>query len=135
MPGVERALALLLRFSGVLLLTALGAVVMPHAWMAAIHRGLGMGDLPDVPIIGYLTRSASALYAAHGALVFYVSLDVRRYLRLVQVLAAISLVFGAVLLVVDVAVGMPLGWTIGEGPFVMALGAVLLVLARRVERS
>jgi len=34
--------------------------------------------------MGYLTRSLSAMYALHGALVFLVSLDVRRFLPVVK---------------------------------------------------
>ncbi len=43
------------------MLTALGAVVMPFDWMNVIHRQAGLGELPDVPIVGYLTRSISGL--------------------------------------------------------------------------
>ena len=51
----EKALVLLLRLSAVLLLTAIVPAVMPFAWMKSIHRLLGMGELPEGPIIGYLT--------------------------------------------------------------------------------
>ena len=51
----ERTLVWLLRLSAVLLLTAIVPAVMPFAWMKAIHRLLGMGELPEGPIIGYLT--------------------------------------------------------------------------------
>lgn len=44
------------------MLTALVAVVMPYEWMNVIHRQAGLGELPHVPIVGYLTRSISALY-------------------------------------------------------------------------
>jgi pseudouridine-5'-phosphate glycosidase len=59
----EKALVILLRASAVLLLTAVIPVVMPFVWMKDIHRQLGMGELPEGPIIGYLTRSLSAMYA------------------------------------------------------------------------
>jgi hypothetical protein len=62
----ERILVWLLRVTGVIMLTALGAVVMPFGWMNSIHQQLGLGALPNVPIVGYLTRSISALYALHG---------------------------------------------------------------------
>ena len=45
-----------------------------------IHRQVGLGELPQVPIVGYLTRSISALYALHGALLVFMAGDVRRYL-------------------------------------------------------
>ena len=128
----EKALVVLLRGSAVILLTAVIPAAMPFAWMQTIHRQLGMGELPTGPIVGYLTRSLSAVYAVHGVLVFFVSLDVRRFLPVVKCLAVLGLVFGIGMIVLDVAVAMPLFWTIGEGPFILAFGGVLLWLASRV---
>jgi len=129
----EMLLALLLRISAVLLLTAVIPTVMTFEWMKDIHRLLGMGELPEGPIVGYLTRSLSAMYALHGALVFFVSLDVRRYLPVVKFLAALALVFGIGMIVLDVKVGMPWFWVLGEGPFIILLGGVLLWLANRIR--
>ncbi len=126
----ERILLWLLRISGVIMLTALGAVVMPYDWMNVIHRQQGLGELPHVPIVGYLTRSISALYALQGALLVFVASDLRRYLPVVRVLAVAGVVFGAMMLIVDCSVGMPLPWTIGEGPWIILLGAVILWLSR-----
>ncbi|MCX7825117.1 MAG: hypothetical protein N2689_06125 [Verrucomicrobiae bacterium] len=61
----ERMLVLLLRFNAAMLLLALGAVVMPFAWMDVIHRSAGMGPLSDSTIVHYLTRSASLLYSGY----------------------------------------------------------------------
>ena len=133
MRNPERLLVWLLRLFGASTLTALGAVFMPHDWMNLIHQRLGMGELPHLPIVGYLTRSISALYALHGALLIFLSLDVRRYLPLVRFLGAASVVMGVLLLGLDLAVGMPGFWTVAEGPPVVALGLVILVLARRVK--
>jgi len=80
----ERVLVLLLRLDGSIMLTALIAALMPFAWMKDIHRFLGIGELPDLPIIGYLTRSLSLMYAMHGAVVLFLSLDVRRFLTVVK---------------------------------------------------
>jgi hypothetical protein len=135
MSRAEKALVVLLRVAAVLVMTAVVAVVMPFEWMAAIHRALELGELPEGPIVGYLTRSASALYALHGVLVLYVSFDVRRYLPLVKCLAVLSLVFGAVMLPLDYLVGLPIQWVLCEGPFIIALGAVLLWLAVRTDRE
>ncbi len=49
----ERILGWLLRLAGVVMLTALGAVVMPFDWMDSFHRQAGLGALPHVPIAGY----------------------------------------------------------------------------------
>jgi hypothetical protein len=131
----EKALVVLLQIAGVILLTALVPAVMPFAWMDAIHRRLGLGPLPDAPIVGYLTRSVSAFYALHGVLVFFFSLDVRRYLPVVKCLAAVCILFGAGMLVLDIVVGLPLPWVLGEGPSIIILGSVLLWLARRVAAT
>jgi hypothetical protein len=127
----ERILVWLLRISGVLMLTALGAVVMPYDWMNAIHRQQGLGELPHVPIVSYLTRSISALYALQGALLVFAAGDLRRYLPVVRFLALAGVVFGAMMVGIDWAVGMPLLWTIGEGPWVILLAVVIFWLAGR----
>ncbi len=128
----EKALVWLLRASAVLLLTALVPAVMPFGWMVATHRWLGLGELPQGPIIGYLTRSLSMLYAVHGVLVFYLSLDVQRFLPVIRCLAALNIAFGIGMIVLDCQVGLPLWWILAEGPFLIALGAVLLWLAARI---
>jgi hypothetical protein len=135
MNDYEKALVILLRIAAVVLLTALIPSVMPFAWMQDIHRQLGMGELPDGPIIGYLTRSLSAMYALHGAIVLFVSGDVRRYLPVVKCLAVLAIVFGAGMLVLDALVGMPLAWTASEGPFVIVLGGLMLWLAGHIVRE
>jgi len=123
-----------MRLAAVMLLTALIPVVMPFDWMKEIHSQLGMGELPEGPIMGYLTRSLSGMYAMHGALVFFVSLDVRRYLPVVKCLAVLGIVFGIGMLVLDIVVGMPPSWIAGEGPFIIVLGGIMLWLARQVQQ-
>jgi hypothetical protein len=129
----EKALMVLLRLAGVLLLTAVVPAVMPSAWMEEIHRRLGMGELPEGPIIGYLTRSVSAMYAMHGALVLFVSSDVRRFLPVVKCLAGLTILFGIGMVALDVMVEMPPYWVLCEGPFIVVLGGVLLWLSGQVE--
>ena len=110
------------------MLTALGAVIMPFDWMNSIHQQLGLGELPRAPIVGYLTRSISALYALHGALLIFLAQDVRRYRLVVRFLAVVGVVFGALVLGIDYSVGMPVGWTLHEGPSVVVLGVVFFWL-------
>jgi hypothetical protein len=124
----DRVLALVLRVLGGVDLLALLAVVMPQAWMARGHAWAGLGALPAAPIVGYLSRSASFLYALHGATVLFVSFDLARYGRLITFLAAAALVHGAVMLGIDLAEGMPLWWTAVEGPGFAATGGVVLFL-------
>jgi uncharacterized membrane protein YvlD (DUF360 family) len=102
--------------------------------MEEIPIRLGMGELPRGPMIGYLTHSLSAMYAMHGAVVFFVSLDVRRYLPVVKCLAVLAITFGIGMIVLDVVVGMPMFWILCEGPFIVIVNAVVLWLAGRVAR-
>ena len=135
MNRFEKTLVMLLRLAGVLLLTAVIPAVMPFAWMKDTHRLLGMGELPEGPIVGYLTRSLSAMYALHGGLLLFVSLDLRRYLPVAKCLAVLGIMFGVGMLVLDVTVGMPPPWAACEGPFIIVLSGVLLWLAGHVHEK
>ncbi|MGA2253398.1 MAG: hypothetical protein ABSG53_01950 [Thermoguttaceae bacterium] len=128
----EKTLVLLLRLDAILLLSALVPSMMPFAWMKEIHRFLGLGELADGPLIGYLTRSLSVLYAMHGAVQVFVSLDVRRFLPVVKFMAVLTFLFGLWMTALDVFVGMPLFWIVCEGPVIFLLGCVVLWLTGRV---
>ena len=130
----EKILAVVLCITAGVLLLALAPVFFPHAWMAAINRAVGLGALPDTAIVGYLTRSLSAMYAFHGALVLFVSLDVRRYRPFISCLAGLGVIFGAFMLALDVRLGMPLAWTLCEGPVIVILCAAILALAIYIKR-
>jgi hypothetical protein len=127
-PPAARPLAWMLRILGAVDLLAFGAVVMPDAWMQALHERAGLGTMPEGPLVGYLARSASVLYALHGLLLVYLSLDVQRYGRLIRLVASVAVLHGAVILGIDLAEGMPLWWTMTEGPCCAAAGVVLLGL-------
>lgn len=122
----QTGLAIVLRIFGFVDSLAVLAVFLPLEWMAQTHAWLGLGELPREPILGYLTRSASLLYALHGALVLFLSFDTRRYAPLITFLAAAALVHGIVLLGIDLLVGMPLFWIVLEGPAVVVTGAIVL---------
>jgi len=129
----EQTLKLILRLLGSSSLFALIFVAAPYAWMDSIHSSLGMGRLPDDPVVGYLARSTSAFYALLGGLFWVVSFDLRRHRQVLIYLGAAITVFGAVLLVVDWSEGMPPSWTIWEGPFVIVFGLSVFFLSRGVE--
>ena len=132
MTKQERLFKLVLRIIGSAALLALIAVVMPYSWMNAIHQWLGMGKLPSEPIVGYLACSTSAFYALLGGLMWVVSFDLQRYRRILIYLGAAIIFFGTALFVVDLLGGMPLWWSLGEGPFNVIFGIVIFVLARRL---
>ncbi len=131
----HRALIILLRVGGVAACTAIIASVMPTIWIAATHRWLGLGDLPDAPITQYLARSISALYAIFGGLAIVISTDVQRYAPIIRFFAYVTLAFGVLITGIDSIAGMPAYWTLFEGPPTFILGVVILLLARRVERT
>lgn len=133
-PGIakaERHLARVLRALGFLDLLALVAVVMPRHWLDAAHLWVGLGHLPRDPIVGYLARTASALYALHGGMVVFISYDVMRYERLIRFMALAALVHGAVIVGIDLAEGMPAPWRFGEGPAFAATGILVLWMQHR----
>jgi hypothetical protein len=130
----ERLLVLLLRFAGVVLLLAYGAVFLPAVWMAATHRWLGLGDFPAFPIVDYLTRSISILYGIKGGLYLLLSTDVKRFRPVIIYSGWAAVGFGLAMIVIDVRAGLPWTWTLSEGPFVILGGAAILILARRVQQ-
>jgi len=133
MNRYARILMWLLRVEGVIMLVALGAVVMPTDWMNTINRRSGLGELPRGPVIEYLTRSLSGFYALHGALLLFLAGDVVRHLVVIRFLALAGVVFGLLMLALDLSVAMPLGWTIQEGPGIVAMSLLFFWLARRAK--
>jgi hypothetical protein len=130
MTKSDKALVILLRFVGVSALFALVAVFMPFSWMAATHRWLGLGEMPDGPVVEYLARSLSAFYAVMGALCLVVATDLERYRPLVRFLGVVFALMSVVFLAVDLSAGMPWWWTASEGPGGVVFGVLLFVLAR-----
>lgn len=98
---------------------------MPFAWMDAAHQWLGLGPLPDAPIVAYLARSTSAFYAMSGGLMWAVASDLRRYARLVRWLGLVTIAFGCALVAIDWTAGLPSYWTLTEGPFGILYGLVI----------
>src|SRR5262245_34592408 len=103
-----RLLILILRLNAVMLVLAFGAVIMPYEWMNATHQWLGLAELPDIPIMGYLTRSISLLYGMLGILTFIVAANPKRYWPLIGWWGVASLGTGVVLGIVDVLHRMPI---------------------------
>lgn len=116
-----------LRILGGAALFALPCALMPFSWMNAIHNALGMGQLPDAPVVGYLARSTSMFYAMLGGLFWIVSFDLRRHRLVLLYLALATVVFGLVLSGVDVTAGMPWWWSAIEGPLNVVFGTVIFV--------
>ncbi len=124
-------LQLLLRVFGTSSLLATIFVAAPHAWMSDIHADLGMGELPDAPVVWYLARSTSAFYAILGGLFWVVSFNPARYRPVLLYLGWAIVLLGLSLLVIDFIEGMPWFWRLWEGPVVLLYGVAVLVLSLR----
>ena len=135
MTNEERFFRLLLRIVGSAALLAVPFVFVPYAGMNAIHAGLGMGQLPDAPVVGYLARSTSAFYAILGGQLRVVSFDLRRHRPVLIYLGAATLLFALALFAVDCFEGMPRWWAVGEGSFNALFGIAILVFSFRIGRS
>ena len=130
-----RLLTWLVRLQGLALLSASGPIVMPSAWMQAIHSTLSLGELPAMPIVEYLTRSVSALYAVHGLITVYISFDLNRYRPLLGLLIALNAGLGIIMLGIDLWAQMPWWWTLLEGPPIAAFALFLAGLYLRWIRA
>jgi hypothetical protein len=131
----ERRVAWLLRLFGAVDCLALLAVVMPRTAMNAIAAASGLDGLPEGPLPEYLARSASLMYALHGATVLFIARDVRRYWPLIRFLASLAVVHGLIVFAIDSRIGMPLWWRIVEGPAFTITGlSVLLAQGLRTAR-
>jgi hypothetical protein len=132
MTRTEDLLKLFLRLVGSVSLLATFFAFIPYSWMNAIHAWLGMGELPNAPVVMYLARSTSALYAILGGLMWTLSLDVRRFRPVLSYLGAVLALLGLFLTVFDWVEGMPLFWQLGEGPIDLGIGLAIFLLSRRV---
>lgn len=130
--NAEQLLKFILRLMGSSSLLALVFVFAPHAWMDQIHAQLGMGPLPNQPVVGYLARSTSAFYALLGGLFWMLSFDPKRHRAVLIHLSYSVVALGVMLLFVDWLEGMPRFWKLWEGPFVITFGVVMLLLSRAI---
>ena len=129
----ERSLSRLLTFVGALELLAVPTVFLPFAWMDYVHGYLGLGKLPDVPIVVYLTRSLSILYSFHGVVTLCLARDVVRYQSLIRVFASCAIGMGIGLLIVDLLAGLPLWWALSEGVFAVGFGSLACWLQAKMS--
>jgi hypothetical protein len=119
------------RGAGGAMLCALAFVFCPFEWMRAIHERLGMGELQYTPLTSYLTRTLSAMYATVGAILVFISFDVKRYRPLIGFLGVVAVLGGTGATILDAVLGLPAFWTATEGPFTVVLGLALIVLRMR----
>ena len=134
-PDRQCAIAWMLRGIGSLSLAALLAIVMPHSWMDAIHRALGLGELPAIPMVGYLSRSLSLFYAWLAIVPLYASCDIPRHLGLIRLFAVTGLIAATLQTAIDFSAPLPHWWTAAEIGFRFSFFGILLALTRGGFRS
>ncbi len=130
MTRADKALVVFLYVVGGSSLFALVAVVMPFSWMAAVHRWLGLGEMPAGPIVEYLARWLSTFYALLGAIFLVMASDLERYRPLVRFLGVAFTLMSVVALGIDLSAGMPWWWSAIEGPPGLVIGPAIYLLAR-----
>jgi hypothetical protein len=132
MVKAEQLLSWLLRLTGATEILAFFAVVMPRAWMEASHTWLGLGEMPDGPIIMFMIRQASYAYGMHGVSLWILASDVSRFRKLIVFNGISFLLAGPVFFLIDYYSGMPWFWTIIDslGCASFGLAALWLTLGR-----
>lgn len=131
----EKLQSWVLRLAGAVEILAFFAVVMPRSWMEASHTWLGMGEMPDGPLIMFMIRQASYAYGMHGVSLWLLATDVRRFRLLVLFNAAAYVIASVVFAAIDYLVGMPLWWTIVDAFGCGSTGVALLLLDREIKRA
>ncbi|MCP4205296.1 MAG: hypothetical protein GY769_25580, partial [bacterium] len=109
----------ILLVGGGLAATAVFPMAMPTDWMEWTNDWLGLGPFHRSPLMEYLTRSLSALYALNGFLAIYLARDVKRYADLLAFYGWLTVGVAVALTAIDFAAPMPTYWRWGEGPMVM----------------
>ena len=130
----RRLLIVLLRLGAVMTALAFLTVPLPVESMVSTHRWLGLGELPQAPIVEYLARSVAAFYGFHGVLLFLLSTDVARYAPIITYIAVMNVVLGLMLVAIDVHAGLPAWWIVSEGPPVILTGLTIGLLNRAAGR-
>ena len=135
MNKYERWLKILLWGFGVPPALAVVPFVMPRSWMSRAHEWLGLGLLPDKPIVEYLARYASGMSALYGLLLLLLASDVRRYAAIITFQAWMIMALSAVGLVLGFRAGMPAWWMIGDLVSCWLCCVAMLWLQKRISRA
>ena len=130
----KRTLVIILRVLSIITLFALVFVFAPFSWMNEIHRSLGLGELPNTPVVQYMARSLSAMYAFFAVLLLWVSFRIDSHLDFLQIGSLSGMVLGGILLFVDISAGLPMDWILGEGPLIIVVFGLILFLVRKLKK-
>jgi hypothetical protein len=131
----QRLLSWLLRLTGAIEVLAFIAVVMPRSWMEVSHVWLGLGEMPEGPLIMFMIRQASYAYGVHGVSLWVLASDVHRFRPLVTLNGVSFLLAAPVIFLIDYTSGVPLWWTAVDTLGCAFFGAALLWLGRGSRRE
>jgi hypothetical protein len=133
--SADRLQVWLLRLAGSTEILAFASVVIPRSWMETSHAWLGLGLMPDGPIIMFMIRQASYKYGMHGLSLWILASDVTRFRPLIRFNGISFLLAGPVFFLIDYHSGMPWFWTISDSLGCASFGAALLWLSRTVRAA
>src|SRR5262245_7319570 len=131
----ERLLVWLLRLCGAVEILAFIAVVMPRSWMEISHAWLGLGAMPDGPVLMFMIRQASYTYGVHGLSLWLIATDVKRFRPFVVFNGIAFLLAAPVFLLIDLTSGIPWWWAAGDPASCGLFGAVLLILSHKKAQT
>lgn len=131
----ERLLVWLLRLAGAVEILAFISVVMPRSWMEISHEWLGMGTMPDGPLVMFMIRQASYAYGMHGVSLLVLASDVVRFRPLIVFNGIAFLLAAPVFFLIDYASGVPFWWTIFDPLACGSTGVALLMLTRGIDKN
>ena len=131
----RRLLVWLLRLAGAVEILAFIAVVMPRSWMEISHAWIGLGAMPDGPILMFMIRQASYTYGVHGLSLWLIASDVDRFRPFVVFNGVAFLIAAPVFFLIDLGQEMPIWWTLGDPISCGSLGAALLWLGRKTLKG
>ena len=126
---INRLQSWLLRLTGATEILAFFSVVMPRSWMEVSHSWLGLGEMPEGPIIMFMIRQASYVYGMHGVSLWLLATDVKRYQPLIVFNGISFLLAGLVFFLIDYSAGLPTWWTIVDSFGCASFGVAVLLLS------
>ena len=124
----DRLQAWILRLTGLTEILAFIAVVMPRSWMEVSHQWLGLGQMPDGPILMFMIRQASYAYGMHGLSLWILAADVVRFRRLIIFNGISFLLAAPVFFLIDYTYGLPAWWIMVDSLGCGSFGAWMLLL-------
>jgi len=125
----EKLLVWLLRIAGATEILAFIAVVMPRSWMEIANAAVGLGEMPDGPLLMFMIRQASYTYGVHGLSLWLLATDVDRFRPLIIFNGIAFLIAAPVFVLIDLSAGMPWWWTVSDPLSCGLFGAALLFLS------